>query len=84
MEEAFARKPQVEVKIDPELIRSSLANASRDSFFNRNMAIAVLAAIVFAVFSSWYTGWQSDKRWEQIVQQQQQQIQQLQADKKAK
>lgn len=79
VEEAMAgvQKP-ASVPLDPATIHAAVKQASKDAFLNRNLIVAVLAGLLMSIFAGWFSGWQSDKRWEEIVQQQKQQIQQMQ------
>ena len=79
IEEAVANiQKQTYVAIDPATIRSIVLEASRDSLINRNLMIAALAGFLMAMLAGWYSGWSSDRQWQQIVNSQRVQIQELQ------
>lgn len=84
IEEAIASVQRPAATVDQSAVRTAVAEASRDSLLHRNLIIAVLAGLMMSLLAGWYSGWQSDKRWEPVVQQLQQQILLLQADRKAK
>lgn len=70
VEEAMAgfQKP-ASVALDPATIHAAVKEASKDAFLNRNLIIVVLAGLLMSILAGWFSGWQSDKRWEEIVQQ---------------
>lgn len=80
IEEAMAgvQKPN-SAQLDPAAIHAAVKEASKDAFLSRNLIVAVLAGLLMSILAGSFSGWQSDKRWEEIVQQQKQQIQQLQS-----
>lgn len=68
--------------LDAGALRNIVKEASRDSLINRNLIISVCAGLLMAILSGWYSGFQSDKRWELIVNKQQEEIKQLSARSK--
>ena len=66
------------VSIDPASIRAAVTEASRASLLSRHLIIAILAGILMAILAGWYSGWSSDRQWQQIVYGLQAQIQALQ------
>lgn len=72
VEEAMAgvQKPNsAQIKLDPATIHAAVKEASKDALFNRNLIIAVLSGLLMSILAGWFSGWQSDKRWAEIVQQ---------------